>query len=194
MGALGFGFLNGSMDEDEDDDDGRLGRKSSTKKSKHDMLAEATRREQTPSPPPQYIAQPKPGYAAPIAALDKLAKPPPAASPNPRTPMAMPEPRPLHVNTQPPSPVSASSPNPFASPLSPITPAFARPRPPKSSEVTFEEKSIIRGDDEDYLRSRGQRGDDFWRRFSMVARENNAQRGNNTRYANRPSLSKEIPS
>jgi hypothetical protein len=55
--------------------------------------------------------------------------------------------------------------------MTPITPVFARP-----SKITFEEKAtprpIMRSDKEEtLLPKRGEKGDDFWRRFSMVAKE-----------------------
>ncbi|KAK0441545.1 hypothetical protein EV421DRAFT_1736597, partial [Armillaria borealis] len=83
-GALGMGFLNGSMDDDDDDDDedyrrpapATESRQAGPLPSKHAALAAATasngNRKGSPSPPPQYIASPRPGYAAPIATLNNL--------------------------------------------------------------------------------------------------------------------------
>lgn len=187
MGAVGLGFMNGTMDdEDSDDEDNRLDRKSSTHKGKNAALAEATR-QRTPSPPPMYahngpIAAPKPGYAAPIAALN-LAKPEQVAMPAGRqqVPPQQPQVRiPPHGSSRvimsSPSPIEApTTPHPLDAPPMPIAPAFARPRPAKQgSGITFEEKSIMRGESEDNLiPRRGERGDDFWRRFSMVVRTEN---------------------
>ncbi|CAE6425556.1 unnamed protein product [Rhizoctonia solani] len=66
-------------------------------------------------------------------------------------------------------------PHPLQAPSTPITPVFAAP-----PRVNFDEKSfntpILRGDKEETLIARrGERGDDFWRRFSMVAKEENAK-------------------
>jgi len=56
-------------------------------------------------------------------------------------------------------------------PMTPITPAFARP---KKQDIQFNDKPIIRGAGENtFIPSRGERGDDFWRRFSMVVKEEN---------------------
>jgi hypothetical protein len=65
-----------------------------------------------------------------------------------------------------------STPHPLQPPMTPITPVFARPsKSPAPSDVQFSE-AIIRGNSEDnLLPKRGERGDDFWRRFSMVAKE-----------------------
>ncbi|KIY45196.1 hypothetical protein FISHEDRAFT_67136 [Fistulina hepatica ATCC 64428] len=174
----------------------------STPSSKHAALAAATTSggRQSPSPPPQYvarqqpavapimqpapqrrIAQPQPGYVAPMDQLN-LARPQPAAvpagrqqqgygpAPNMRSnnPFAAPV-----VHTEPPP----TMPHPLQPPMSPITPVFARPR---VSEVKFKDEkkhNIIRGDGEDVLiPRRGQKGDDFWRRFSMVVHEEQSKR------------------
>ncbi|CAE6520965.1 unnamed protein product [Rhizoctonia solani] len=69
----------------------------------------------------------------------------------------------------------ALHPHPLQAPSTPITPVFAAP-----PRVNFDEKSfntpILRGDKEETLIARrGEKGDDFWRRFSMVAKEENAK-------------------
>ncbi|KAI9057467.1 hypothetical protein FKP32DRAFT_1547912, partial [Trametes sanguinea] len=65
-----------------------------------------------------------------------------------------------------------STPHPLQPPMVPIAPVFARPSTATSRDVKFATQPIMRGDTEDtVLPRRGQRGDDFWRRFSMVARE-----------------------
>lgn len=175
MGALGGAFLNGSMDDDSDDDDRTPPKKSNENPfaSKHDALAAATKPQGRSPPPPahapepmpvqasaQPIAAPRPGYAAPIAALN-LAKPEPA--------MAPPVQRRPTLDSHGTAPAPS---DPFNPPVSPITPAFARPRPPKQTDVTFAEKNIMRGDNEEtMLPRRGDAGDDFWRRFSMVVKQ-----------------------
>jgi hypothetical protein len=67
-----------------------------------------------------------------------------------------------------------STPHPLEEPITPITPAFLRPS--KTSKLTdnvqFASEPIMRGGSEDHLLPRrGDKGDDFWRRFSMVAKE-----------------------
>lgn len=188
MGALGMGFLNGSMDDEDDDDDdvrkaplAKESKQAGPLPSKHAALAAATAGRGTPSPPPQYIASPRPGYAAPIAALN-LARPEPAQAAQPRQP-------PLQINTNtpqgqnpflspsehfgqpPPSPAIPSTPHPLQAPMTPITPVFARPQ---KTEISFaDEKPIMRAAGEDVLLpKRGERGDDFWRRFSVIAHDN----------------------
>ena len=138
---------------------------------------------------PQPIAAPRPGYAAPIATLN-LARPEPSAAPVGR----MPNPNP-HVQSpfesQPRSPYSMpaspapSSPHPLHPSMTPITPAFIRPSKspaPRTASVKFSEgqaiprKPIMRGNSEEtLLPGRGEKGDDFWRRFSMVAKEGNGR-------------------
>ena len=68
-----------------------------------------------------------------------------------------------------------STPHPLQPPMVPIAPVFARPSTATSRDVKFETKPIMRGESEDtVLRPRGARGDDFWRRFSMVVKEDMA--------------------
>ncbi|CDO70856.1 hypothetical protein BN946_scf184801.g49 [Trametes cinnabarina] len=121
-------------------------------------------------PQPIPLAAPQPGYAAPVSALD-LSRPAPAATPDGRQP-ASPE-----MSEFGHGPVSQagsipSTPHPLQPPMVPIAPVFARPSTATSRDVKFVAQPIMRGDTEDtVLPRRGQRGDDFWRRFSMVARE-----------------------
>ena len=81
---------------------------------------------------------------------------------------------PYFTGVLPGSPVSATrTPQPLPPPQSPIMPVFVRPRT-ESNSVKFEEKGgILRGNSEETLLPRGVggKGDDFWRRFSMVAKE-----------------------
>jgi len=81
-----------------------------------------------------------------------------------------------------PSSPAPSTPHPLHPPVTPITPAFIRPSkspvPGTVVNVSFAEgvatprKPIIRGNSEEtLLPSRGEKGDDFWRRFSMVVKE-----------------------
>jgi len=57
--------------------------------------------------------------------------------------------------------------------MTPITPVFARPA--KGVDIKFrDEKPIMRGNSEGVtLPKRGERGDDFWRRFSVIAKDEN---------------------
>nr|GAT43183.1 predicted protein [Mycena chlorophos] len=136
------------------------------------------------SPPP--IAAPRPGYAAPIAALNNMnggnvARPAPTAAPgglriNPPPPN-------LNIGRSPGSPFGTpsptGSPHPLGAPVTPITPVFARPQRTAtmdSSSVSFSETKglIMRGEGEEAPLARprpGQKGDQFWRRFSMVAKD-----------------------
>ncbi|KAF5369577.1 hypothetical protein D9758_002486 [Tetrapyrgos nigripes] len=179
--ALGHGFMTGSMDDDDGDyDDKKLlsaKEKEAAEADKHSKLAAATgvRRQQTPSPPPQYIASPRPGYAAPIDALNNLSKPEPAAAPGGRQALNNASRNPFQSSFEAQREMSMpvpQTPHPLQPPMSPITPVFARPR--KEVQIVENEKEIMRGQKEDTtLPSRGERGDDFWRRFSMVVKEEN---------------------
>ncbi|KAF5389191.1 hypothetical protein D9757_003412 [Collybiopsis confluens] len=176
IGALGAGFMNGSPDEDEDDEpEEKVNPFYSEKEkeaSKHALLA-ANTRSLTPSPPPQYMASPRPGYAAPIEALsrpDPVAVPPNALRINTsNNPFAPPMDRSMTI---PPQPITVpSTPHPLQPPITPITPVFARPR---QQGLHFDEKPIMRGAGEGTsIPSRGEKGDDFWRRFSIVVKEEN---------------------
>jgi len=205
IGALGMGLLN-MNDDDDDDDDGahrmpQLQPPASTPTlaSKHMALAAATSAANSPrSPPPQYIAAPRPGYAAPIAALN-LARPEPAAFPTdrkqsppafsvganpfePKDPFdnVLPSPRTSYHPMPSPSP-TRTEPHPLRPPMTPITPVFARPSQPgitfSNTAVPRPRKPIMRGDTEGtLLPSRGEKGDDFWRRFSMVVKVEKGQK------------------
>ena len=130
------------------------------------------------------LAAPRPGYAAPVSGL-KLA-PSPATSPTRRTPSPqqmsqIQVPRPLMLVNSMNDPASPrmmspaisvpSTPHPLQPPMTPIQPAFVRPNA-NGSVVKFASATpILRGDQEEtMLPKRGERGDDFWRRFSMVVK------------------------
>ncbi|KAK1228013.1 hypothetical protein PQX77_008960 [Marasmius sp. AFHP31] len=70
-----------------------------------------------------------------------------------------------------------STPHPLQPPMTPITPVFLRPA--KERDVQFvDQEPIMRASKEDtFLPSRGQKGDHFWRRFSMVAHEETGKGG-----------------
>jgi len=135
-----------------------------------------------PRQAPVPLLAPKPGYAAPIAALN-MPQFPPRVNPSltqsqqhgaPRLPPAVARGRP------PPSlaPIAVpSTPHPLPPTMTPILPVFVRPAQPNPSngnEVKWGPEPILRGNSEEKLiPRRGEQGDDFWRRFSMIAREEN---------------------
>jgi len=110
------------------------------------------------------LAAPRPGYAAPVAVLS-LSRPSPVATPDGRM---------LDLGTSIPIGVP-NTPHPLQPPITPIAPVFARPSvAPSPKDVKFEEQKrlIMRGDKEEtLLPKRGEKGDDFWRRFSVVVKE-----------------------
>ena len=186
IGALGEGLLNGSLDDDDDDDDNRDDEKIRKPVPPAQVTAPRPPAVASHPKPPVVIplAAPRPGYAAPVAALN-LSQPAKVAAPNGRQP-----PGPMRINVPPAnafipgynmsprSPISVpSTPHPLQPPMTPIIPAFARPprSPAPSESVTFAAtEPIMRGNSEDALiPKRGEKGDDFWRRFSMVAKEEN---------------------
>ena len=139
------------------------------------------------------IVAPKPGYAVPVS---EIKMPEPIASPEGRMQMPngqpgmnqrMPLPAPVPLNLPSPripgqnfaprspgTPIAVpSTPHPLQPPLTPITPAFAAPpkRREEAGGVSFSETSIMRGKHEEApLARRGEKGDEFWRRFSMVVK------------------------
>lgn len=211
--ALGMGFMNGDLDSDDEEDNDM-----NHSHNKHSALAAATHPQSQSSIP---LASPRPGYAAPIAALNlspsPLAQgsprqppaafqgqgqrqpPPPMLSPGhpqmaqlpsslrsgpstPRTPngqMSFPLGPPVRPFASSPSPSLApssvpSTPHPLEAPMTPITPAFLRPpkSPAPRDKVKFESEPILRGNSEDNLiPKRGEQGDMFWKRFSMIAQD-----------------------
>jgi len=164
VGALGMGLLNGNMSDDDDDDNDDDQHRMPTPRNNAPPVAVATHPQTQHAIP---LAAPRPGYAAPISALN-LSRPAPTAIPNGRQP-APPQAQKFHS----PSPVSVpSTPHPLQPPMTPITPVFARPAksPALSRDIMFTPEPIMRGNSEDALiPKRGEKGDDFWRRFSMVA-------------------------
>jgi hypothetical protein len=61
--------------------------------------------------------------------------------------------------------------------MTPITPVFARPAKPTG--ISFAEKPAVTRTERAVLPSRGEKGDDFWKRFSMVAKEPSATKESN---------------
>lgn len=196
-GDLGMGFLTGDMDDDDDDSDDET--IACSPDSKFGMKVD----DKPPSPPAATISPslqiiaPKPGYVANVSALHgSLKSPEPSLSPverdRPEMPIPSPHmPSPISPSFSMPSPGLASpraafipptvpsTPHPLP-PSTPITPQFARPRPPKveSSDVKFSDAGILRGKNEEtLLPRRGEKGDDFWRRFSMVVKMEDTKKG-----------------
>lgn len=159
-------MLNGDFDDDEDPFDD-------------------SHRPTQPNQQPIPLAAPKPGYAAPVAALNNLTPPSPAASPIGRQQSPQQHPRPLMLVTNLNSPNSPrvpspglsvpSTPHPLPPTMTPITPVFVRPnaKGAEDRDVKFAVGTpILRGEKEEtMLPQRGERGDDFWRRFSMVVKQ-----------------------
>lgn len=197
-----MGMMN--MSDSDDSDDEEPVHRSSPSQSKNAVLAAATaprsssRQIVKPDPEPVQthgIVAPRPGYAAPIAALN-LARPENATT---RAPL-LPPPQPIAVPSlenpfeppmaqvynprgallpNSPSPSGPpSTPHPLQPPITPITPVFAKPGAVVFSEPINRSKPIMRSGTEDALPTRrGVKGDDFWRRFSMVAKIENAGGG-----------------
>ncbi|THH19094.1 hypothetical protein EW146_g2016 [Bondarzewia mesenterica] len=180
IGAVGMGLMTGDVDDDDEDEQ---------QHDKHAALAAATQPQLVP------LAAPRPGYPAPIAALN-LSRPAPVATPEGRqlaspqmsqlppslrpsagmsaTPRAPPPA--LLTMIPPPAPISVpSTPHPLPPTMTPIQPVFARPaKNSPSRDVKWGPEPIMRGNSEETLiPKRGEKGDDFWRRFSMIAKEEN---------------------
>jgi hypothetical protein len=179
--------MNGDLSDDEDEDV-LMHKPPMATESKHDGTMNA---------PPIPLAAPRPGYPAPISALNvpspaatpemkQIAQPRPVHQPPQTMPNALKVSRsPADINihhprmpvpiyeTPSPRPSVPSAPHPLQPPMTPITPVFARPaKSPAPRAIQYTGDTIIRGGSEDNLvPRRGQRGDDFWRRFSIVAKD-----------------------
>lgn len=170
--------MNGDMDdEDPFDDSHKPAPKQQTYPDEKQQLRQHYAQQQQQQSIP--LAAPKPGYAAQVAALQM---PSPAASPDGRSPV-----KPLTLVTNmnganprvpPPAAINVpSTPHPLQPPMTPIMPIFARPADTTGQrDVKFASGTpILRGDKEDTLLPRrrsqwGEKGDNFWRRFSMVVK------------------------
>jgi hypothetical protein len=206
-----MGLLNMSDSEDESDDEASKKPPPSDPSKKNAALAAATAAAWTAPPrsssknvmnqdprpfqPPTIVA-PQPGYAAPIAALNlarpenittRAPPPKPIAVPTLQNPFEPPMAQAYNPYRAPfpnsPSPSGPpSSPHPLEAPITPITPVFARPGKVAFSDPIPRNKPIMRSGTEDALPTRrGETGDDFWRRFSMVAKENMTPNGSKDR-------------
>lgn len=169
-----MGIMCGDVDDDDEDpfDD------------RHRSVVLEPQQQQKPIP----LAAPKPGYAAPVSALRITTpmSPSPAASPVGRQPSPS-HPRPLMLVDNLNSPISprmpspgagmpSTTPHPLPPTITPIQPVFARPsKNAEERDVKFAAQPILRGEKEEtLLPRRGERGDDFWRRFSMVVKQESA--------------------
>lgn len=186
FGAVGLGFMNGDL-SDEDDEDVLMHKPPMATESKHSGTMNAA---------PIPLAAPRPGYPAAVSALNvpspaatpemrQITQPPPAHQPPQPMPNALRANHPpaninIHSPRMPvpiyetpsPRPSVPNAPHPLQPPMTPITPVFARPaKSPAPRDIQFND-TIIRGGSEDNLvPKRGERTDDFWRRFSIVARD-----------------------
>ncbi|KAG2065308.1 hypothetical protein BDR04DRAFT_1108648 [Suillus decipiens] len=186
FGAVGLGFMNGELSDGEDEDI-LMHKPPMATESKHDRTMNAS---------PIPLAAPRPGYPAAISALNvpsptatpemrQVVQPPVHQPPQPMpsalkvnrppTDMNIHQPRmPVPIYETPsPRPSVPSTPHPLQPPITPITPVFARPaKSPAPKDMQYTGDTIIRGGSEDNLMPRrGQNRDDFWRRFSMVAKD-----------------------
>lgn len=133
------------------------------------------------------LAAPRPGYAANVAALNaRQASPAPSSMPNPfgddhsipsQPQMRQPAPAALTISRPPVAPINVpSTPHPLPPTMTPIQPVFARPeKSPSEPSVQFR-TPILRSDREGNLARNGEKGDDFWRRFSMIAKDDTAKK------------------
>jgi hypothetical protein len=174
-----MGFLNGNLDDsDEDEPYMKQPVKGNAVAEKNKALFDAA----TGS---QHISKPAPAVHSPLrlpqpsmqSQQRDIAQPQPRAAPVLRVelpPPAMPIPRaPIPAFIQPPpSPAGSMNPHPLNAPSTPIAPVFARPSFQEKRDVKFKDDAILRGNSEETLLARGtQKGEEFWRRFSIVAKE-----------------------
>lgn len=191
-GNLGMGLLSGDMDDDSDEETLACSPDSIKQKDKdigkRMSYEEQKRLQPVPAVPAIPLMAPKPGYAAQVSALE-LARPMQAASPphqrdhHPQMsqmpgrgmPIASPYGHPPSPRAAFTPPTMPSTPHPLQPPPTPIIPAFARP--PKADIKFAQEPAIMRGKSEEApLRKRGEKGDEFWKRFSMVVKEETSNR------------------
>jgi hypothetical protein len=174
--------MNGNLD-DSDDDEAHLQPMRGNVTAKNKALFDAATGGQQQSP----ISKPTPAVHPPSRSpqppthsqLREIAQPQPRPAPAPilrvdLPPPAMPIPRaPIPAFIQPPpSPAGTLNPHPLNAPSTPITPVFARPSFQGERDVKFKDGAILRGNSEETLIARGtQKGEQFWNRFSFVAKE-----------------------
>lgn len=182
IGALGMGMMNGDMDDDDDDEQGGMPPVHTTPNGypdeKKNAALAAALQQPAPHSMPEPLPAPRPGYVANTNPFH-IPAPAPAAVPQGRQMSQVPPnlasgPRPPALAIPPPAPISVpSTPHPLPPTMTPITPAFARPmKPTGQRDVQFGKEPIMRSNSEErLLPRRGEKGDDFWRRFSMIAKE-----------------------
>jgi hypothetical protein len=180
-GGVGMGMMAGGMDDSDDEDDRRAaprGKPSPIQApppaARGEKPMQKPSQQQQRSPPnmqQQQQGPPAPGYSEHPNTRQATRGPPQDLR------VQIPIPQPIHAPAPafmaPPSPSpSMLTPHPLDHPTTPITPVFARPSMDASrGEVKFQEP-ILRGGSEDRLIPReGPHKDDFWRRFSMVAKD-----------------------
>lgn len=140
-----------------------------------------------PRAPMPTLAAPRPGYAANVAALNaRQASPAPSSMPNPfgddnhvssRQPQMRQAPAALTISRPPVAPINVpSTPHPLPPTMTPIQPVFARPEKSPSEPTVQFRTPILRSDREGNLARNGEKGDDFWRRFSMIAKDDTAKK------------------
>ena len=181
--AVGM-LMTSGMDDDDDSDDEDGPQPAAHLPAQHDKHAALLSAASQPQlrQPNLPLAAPQPSYAAPVSALN-LGRPKPAVLNTGLGRNSPPEMSQAGYPSAPPTPNTAysvpSSPHPLQAPSTPIVPVFARASP-APRDVKFAAGSPIpRGNSEDTLISRGgAKGDDFWKRFSMVVREDNQKPAN----------------
>lgn len=182
-----MGFMNGSLDDsDEDEPYMKQPVKGNPVADKNKALFDAATGSQDIPKPAPAVHSPLRVQQPPMPSQQReIAHPQPRPAPGQRPPApvlrvelpqpAMPIPRaPIPAFIQPPPSPAAGSmiPHPLNAPSTPIAPVFARPSFQEKRDVKFKEDAILRGNSEETLLARGtQKGEDFWRRFSMVAKE-----------------------
>lgn len=181
VGAVGMGFLTGDIDDEDEDEElfskpashppgltphGRPGPAvvntnaiSNFVPRKPDPIRAPGRELARNAPAPIQVSFPNPAQAS-------MRAPPPGI-------LNLPQAR------TPPSPHAPMTPHPLQPPKTPIMPAFARPRlRTETSDVKFSPDVILRGNKEETLLSRNTpKGAEFWRRFSVVVKEDERHPG-----------------
>jgi hypothetical protein len=187
-GGVGMGMMTGGMDDSDDEDDRRAPAPRSKASPIQAPAPVARSEKQMPSPQQQRPPQGGPQGRPPMQQGPPGAGGPPGYDQHPNTRQAtrgpptelrvqIPQPQPIHAPAPafmaPPSPSpSMLTPHPLDHPTTPITPVFARPSMDTSRENVKFQEPILRGNSEDRLIPRGgPQKDDFWRRFSMVAKD-----------------------
>jgi len=176
-----MGFLTGEIDDDDEDED------LYPKTSNHPPGLIPRGRPGPAVISPSYDVPPaKPNAAKIPNTLKSMVQPKPAATPiqvsfsnqaQPR--MKAPPPAVLNLpQGKAPTP-GPMSPHPLQPPKTPIMPAFARPKNnADASDVKFTDDAILRGNKEETLLARNTpKGAEFWRRFSVVVKEDQKHPG-----------------